>query len=115
MLAGLFADFNFSGLRMRLPSSSTGEAETGRVSAIQTEEGIAKLSRASDDADSGALKIEVQLSGEDGNAFAIMGSVQRALAKNGVSEEEIEQYVEQSMQGNYDELLRTAGSWVKVS
>ena len=37
--------------------------------------------------------IQVALIGEDGNAFAIMGRVQRALKQNGVPKEEIEQYL----------------------
>jgi hypothetical protein len=59
--------------------------------------------------------IEVQLSGEDGNAFAIMGRVSQALRRNGVSKEEIDQYHTESTAGDYDELLRTAGNWVAVS
>jgi hypothetical protein len=59
--------------------------------------------------------IDVQLSGNDGNAFAIMGSVSKALRRAGVSAEEIEQYREESMSGDYDNLLRTAMKWVSVS
>lgn len=59
--------------------------------------------------------IEVQLTGNDGNAFAIMASVTKALAKAGVSKEEIELYQTESMSGDYDNLLRTAVKWVTVS
>ena len=60
-------------------------------------------------------EIEVQLSGNDGNAYAIMGAVQRALRRAEVPQHEIEQYLNQSMSGDYDNLLRVATNWVKVS
>jgi len=58
--------------------------------------------------------IEVQLSGEDGNAFFIMGRIRRALRQNGVSNDEIEQYTEESKSGDYDNVLQTAMKWVTV-
>ena len=56
--------------------------------------------------------IEVEL--WDGNAFAIIGSVTKALRRSGVSREEIDQYCEESMSGDYDNLLRTTMKWVTV-
>jgi len=58
--------------------------------------------------------IEVKLVGEDGNAFAIMGRVMRALKDAGVSKEEIDQYYAESTSGDYDNLLATAVRWVSV-
>jgi hypothetical protein len=58
--------------------------------------------------------VSVQLSGNDGNAFAVMGTVKSALKKAGASKEEIEQYLTDSMSGDYDNLLRVAMEWVKV-
>ena len=58
--------------------------------------------------------VSVQLSGNDGNAFAIMGAVKSALKKAGASSEEVSQYVSDSMSGDYDNLLRVAMEWVKV-
>jgi hypothetical protein len=58
--------------------------------------------------------ISVQLTGQDGNAFAIMAKVSGALRRNDVSESEVEQYLSESMEGDYDHLLRTAMSWVNV-
>ncbi len=60
-------------------------------------------------------EIEVELIGQDGNAFAIMGAVQKALRKGGVSKDEIDEYLKESMSGDYDNLLRTAMNWVSVS
>jgi len=59
--------------------------------------------------------VAVQLSGNDGNAFAIMGSVKQALKRAGATPEEISQYVSDSMSGDYDNLLRTAMEWVEVN
>jgi hypothetical protein len=60
-------------------------------------------------------EIEVSLIGKDGNAFAIMGEVSKALRKAGVSSDEVNEYTTQSMSGDYDNLLRVAMSWVSVS
>jgi hypothetical protein len=60
-------------------------------------------------------EIEVSLVGKDGNAFAIMGEVSKALRKAGVSSDEVNEYTSQSMSGDYDNLLRTAMRWVSVS
>lgn len=60
-------------------------------------------------------EIEVELVGHDGNAFAIMARVQRALERNGVPDDEVSKYLEESMSGDYDNLLRTAMKWVNVS
>lgn len=59
-------------------------------------------------------EVEVQLVGEDGNAFAIMGRVMRALKDAGISKEEIDKYYAESTSGDYDNLLRTAVAWVSV-
>jgi hypothetical protein len=58
--------------------------------------------------------VAVQLSGNDGNAFAIMGAVQRALKQAGATREELDQYMTDSMAGDYDNLLRVAMDWVEV-
>jgi len=58
--------------------------------------------------------IKVQLTGRDGNAYAIMSAVSKALRQAGVSEEEINQYQDESMSGDYNNLLRVAAQWVNV-
>ena len=58
--------------------------------------------------------ITVQLTGNDGNAFAIMGAVRKALKREKVSADEIVEYTKQSTSGDYDNLLRVAMSWVTV-
>lgn len=59
-------------------------------------------------------EIEVQLTGNDGNAFAIMGAVRKALRRANVSPDEIDEYTKQSQSGDYDNLLFVAMSWVTV-
>ena len=60
-------------------------------------------------------EVEVQLTGNDGNAFAIMGAVSKALRSAGVDKLEIDEYVKESMSGDYNNLLRTAMKWVSVA
>ena len=60
-------------------------------------------------------EIEVSLIGRDGNAFAIMGAVEKALRKANIPQDEISTYLKESMSGDYDNLLRTAMSWVSVA
>jgi len=43
---------------------------------------------------------------------AIMGRVSNAMRKAGVPQEEINEYLDESMSGDYDNLLRTAIKWV---
>ena len=59
--------------------------------------------------------VEVQLTGNDGNAFAIMGAVQKALKQAGATRDELDQYMNESMAGDYDNLLRVAMDWVEVN
>jgi uncharacterized protein (DUF2236 family) len=58
--------------------------------------------------------IDVQLTGTDGNAYAIMGTVVDALRDAGATREQIQDYRDQSTSGDYDNLLRTAMEWVNV-
>ena len=58
--------------------------------------------------------IEVELVGRDGNAFAIMGAVSKALSRAKVPQAEIDKYLEESTSGDYDNLLATATRWVTV-
>lgn len=60
-------------------------------------------------------EVEVQLSGEDGNAFFIIGNVSKALRKADVPNAEIAKFREQAMSGDYDNVLRTAMEWVDVA
>jgi hypothetical protein len=58
--------------------------------------------------------VVVTLSGIDGNAFTILGTVQKALKRAGVEKSEVDAYFTESTSGDYDHLIRTAMSWVTV-
>ena len=59
--------------------------------------------------------IEVQLTGTDGNAFAIMGAVSKALKSAGVNTLEVKEFTTEAMSGDYDSLLVTCMKWVNVN
>jgi len=60
-------------------------------------------------------EITVKLVGEDGNIFNLMGLVQKALRKGGVSKEERSQFLEEVTQSNsYDQALQVIMQWVEV-
>jgi hypothetical protein len=56
--------------------------------------------------------VQVQLSGEDGNAFAILGRTVSALRRAGVSQEEIDEYLAEATSGDYEHLLQITMGWV---
>ena len=58
--------------------------------------------------------MEIDLSTIDGNAYAIMGAAQRVLKRAGATPEEISQYLEESMSGDYENLVETVGKWLVV-
>lgn len=60
-------------------------------------------------------EVTVQLTGTDGNAFAVLGRVRRALRETDVDEEEVVQFTDEATSGDYDNLLRTCIRWVDVS
>ena len=60
-------------------------------------------------------EVEVQLSGQDGNAFSIMGRVTKALADAGVPKEKRTEFQNECMSGDYDHLLQTCIKWVSAS
>jgi hypothetical protein len=59
--------------------------------------------------------IKIMLTGTDGNAYAIIGRVRRALQAADVSDAEVEEFTADATSGDYDHLLRTCMRWVDVS
>jgi len=59
--------------------------------------------------------IEVQLSGEDGNAFFIIGKVCKALRRAGVGKDKREAFTKEATSGNYDNVLQSVMRWVETS
>lgn len=58
--------------------------------------------------------ITVQLTGQDGNAFFILGTIQKALRDAEVPNPEIDEFYREATSDDYDHLLRTCAEWVEV-
>lgn len=59
-------------------------------------------------------EIVVQLSGQDGNAFGVMGAVVKALKAAKTTKEERDTFMQEATRGDYNELLATCMRWVVV-
>jgi len=58
--------------------------------------------------------IKVKLIGTDGNAFAILGKVREAMRKAKLTPEQIKEFTDEAMSGDYNNLLATAMKYVEV-
>jgi hypothetical protein len=58
--------------------------------------------------------VTVRLVGSDGNAFAVLGAVQRAMRKAG-HDDQVAEFMAEATAGDYDGLLRTCMKWVEVA
>jgi hypothetical protein len=59
-------------------------------------------------------EVVVELTGQDGNAFTILGSVQQALRQAGHAGD-IAEFLEEATSGDNDQLLQTCIRWVTVT
>jgi hypothetical protein len=59
--------------------------------------------------------VTVELVGQDGNAFNIMGIVSQAMRREGIPKEAITEFHSECMSGDYDHLLQTCMKWVNVT
>lgn len=60
--------------------------------------------------------VHVQLTGHDGNVFAIIGRVRDALRNGGASQEQVDDFTTEVMSaGSYQQALATVGRWVTVT
>jgi hypothetical protein len=57
---------------------------------------------------------KVKISGEDGNAFFIIGKCTRALKEAGQADK-VDAFMKEAMGGDYDNVLRTAMKYCDVS
>ncbi|MDY6949282.1 MAG: hypothetical protein SXG53_26630 [Pseudomonadota bacterium] len=61
-------------------------------------------------------EVHVQLTGEDGNVFAIIGRVRQALTDAGITDEYVQAFMgEITGSRSYDEALATVMRWVDAS
>ena len=56
----------------------------------------------------------VKLVGEDGNAFAILGRCRAVAKKAGWTPEQIKEFMDKAMSGDYDHLLGTCTEYFDV-
>jgi hypothetical protein len=64
--------------------------------------------------------IEVQLTGQGGNAFMVLGLVSRAMKSAagraaGVTDEDVKAFMDEAMSADYNHLLRTVMDYVHVA
>lgn len=52
-------------------------------------------------------KVSMTLIGVDGNAFSLMGEFQHQAKKQGWTQEEVDQVLEEAKKGDYDHLILT--------
>jgi hypothetical protein len=60
-------------------------------------------------------EVTVQLIGRDGNAYAILGAVRRAMEAAGLDPAEVDEFTRQATSSTYDNLLATCLRWVEVT
>lgn len=58
--------------------------------------------------------VEVDLVGQDGNAFGLISTTRRALERAGVAADEVKAFTEEAKSGTYDDVLTTISRWVKT-
>lgn len=57
------------------------------------------------------VRAKMSLVGIDGNAFVIIGTVARELRRAGATPEQVKQFQNEAMSGDYDNVLTTALRW----
>jgi hypothetical protein len=58
-------------------------------------------------------EINIQLVGQDGNAYSILGRCTDALRRNGLRDQ-VEAFRKEATSGDYDNVLRTVMAWFSV-
>ena len=58
--------------------------------------------------------VTVVLTGQNGNAFVILGLCKQAAQEYGLKKTEVDAFIEEATAGDYDHLLQTAIHWFDV-
>ena len=61
------------------------------------------------------FNVDVDLVGKDGNAFMVLGICQKAARRAGIEDTEINKFLDEAKQGDYDHLLRTCMKYFNVN
>ena len=59
-------------------------------------------------------QVKVELVGQDGNAFSIIGRVTGAMRRAGLTAEQRKEFTDEATSGDYDHLLQTVMEFVSV-
>ena len=59
-------------------------------------------------------KPSVELVGQDGNAFSVIGLVKKALKHAGADKEYVDKYLNEAISGDYDRLLVVSMEYVNL-
>lgn len=59
--------------------------------------------------------VEVQLTGEDSNAFGMIARTSTALRRAGADANEIAEFSAEATSGDYDNVITTIKKWVTIS
>jgi hypothetical protein len=79
-----------------------------------TESDLEEIPHSRQESDIRYPEIEVQLIGINGNAFNVLGVVQKELKRHGVDAEEVKLFLDEAMSGDYTHLLGTVMNWVTI-
>ena len=58
--------------------------------------------------------IKIKLTGEDGNAFNIIGRYLRAMRRANISKSEQDKFINQAQSGDFNHLLKVCMKWFDV-
>jgi hypothetical protein len=58
--------------------------------------------------------VKVELVGQNGNAFVVLGLCVRAARRAGLTQEQISEFKKEATSGDYDHLLQTCIKWFDV-
>lgn len=58
--------------------------------------------------------ITVRLTGTDGNAWAVLGAVNKAMYENSIPKAEADAFFDEATSGDNDHLMQTVMRWVEV-
>jgi hypothetical protein len=58
--------------------------------------------------------VTVEMIGQDGNSFSIIGRVTKQLRRGGVSKTERDRFTKEATSGDYSHLIGTVFDWVSV-
>ena len=58
--------------------------------------------------------VTVELTGQNGNAFVILGLCKQAAQEYGLEKTEVDAFIEEATSDDYDHLLQTAIHWFDV-